>query len=576
MPVLKKSSNSFRSLGCLCLFALPFAGVGVFMGYLTVATLVEWVSMRSWVRVDAEIVSVNLQQNSGSDSTTYEVTASYRYVYDGQEYTGSRVALHAGSDNIGDYHQNTYRELSGYRGETFRCFVDPSSPTEAVLYRDLRYGLVGFYLLFVVLFGGAGFGLVAAGLVGSRKTKRHEELEALHPDEPWLQNEDWHEGRIHSSTKAAFITSAVFAGVWNLISMPVVVFAHEQIFDPDNRVALVALLFPVVGIGLVVWAARSLIRWRKFGESIFEMRTIPGVIGGPLEGTIRTSVNVRPEAGFDVMLSSIHRYRSGSGKSRSTHEKVLWQKLYRAALDRSSAGIPIAFQVPYDCEPTEDADADNQRIWKLEVKAEVEGVDYHVQFEVPVFRTEHSSPLAPDPSDGVDPPFRVDVPLAEQLRKSGARVEHLASGRRFVFPMARHVGSALALTLFFAVLTGITVGPWYSDAPRLFPWVFGLFDVLIFLGVLDMWFFSSRIDVREGGLSFAAGLFGGRRRELSRTDIEKVAPKRGMQSGNKLFYQIEILEHGGKTHVAAKRLPDLDTAERLAAEIEKILGDKLN
>ena len=414
--------------------------------------------------------------------------------------------------------------------------------------------------------------MVAAGLYGSRKAKRHEELEALHPDEPWLHNNDWHEGRIRSSTKAAFITSAVFASVWNLISMPVVVFAHEQIFDPDNRIALVALLFPVVGIGLVVWAARSLIRWRKFGESIFEMRTIPGVIGGPLEGTIRTSVDIRPQAGFDVMLSSVHRYRSGSGKNRSTHEEVLWQKSYRIALDRSGSGIPIAFQVPYDCAPTDDADSDNQRIWKLEVKAEVKGVDYHVQFEVPVFRTEHSSTLAPDPSDDVDSSFRVEVPLAEQLRKSGARVEHLASGRRFVFPMARHVGTALALTLFFAVWTGISVGLWYSDAPRLFPWIFGLFDVLIFLGVLDMWFYSSRIDVRPGRLSIAAGLFGSGRRELTRTDIAKVAPKRGMQSGNKLFYQLEIRERDGKTHVAAKRLPDLDTAERLAAEIETILG----
>ena len=382
------------------------------MGYLTVATLVEWMSMRSWVRVDAEIVSVNLQQNSGSDSTTYEVTASYRYVVNGQEYSGSRVALHSGSDNIGHHHRDAYAELSGYRGKTFRCFVDPSSPSDAVLYRDLRYGLVGFYLLFVVLFGGAGFGMIAAGLYGSRKAKRHEELEALHPDEPWLQNEDWNEGRIRSSTKAAFITSAVFAGVWNLLSMPVVVFAHEQIFDPDNRIALVALLFPIVGVGLVVWAARSFIQWRKFGESIFEMRTIPGVIGGPLEGTIRVSADIRPGAGFDVMLSSVHRYRSGSGKNRSTHQDVLWQKSYRVALDRSGPGIPIAFQVPYDCEPTDDGDSDNQRIWKLEVKAEVLGVDYHVEFEVPVFRTEHSSTHAPDPSDGVDPPFRVDVPLS--------------------------------------------------------------------------------------------------------------------------------------------------------------------
>ena len=571
MPVPKKNS-SWTGLGCLCLFALPFAGVGVFMGYLTAATLVEWVAMRSWVPVEAEIVSVNLQQNSGSDSTTYEVTASYRYVVNGREYTGSRVALHSGSDNIGDYHHDIYAELSGYRGETFRCFVDPHSPSDAVLFRDLRVGLLGFYMLFVVLFGGAGVGMIAAGLSGSRKEKRRDELEAAYPDEPWLQNEDWNEGRIRSSTKAAFITAAVFAGVWNVISMPVLVFAHDEIFDPDNRIALVALLFPAIGIGLFVWAARSLIRWRKFGESTLELRTIPGVIGGPVEGTIRTSVDIRPQTGFDVTLSSIHRYRSGSGKNRSTREKVLWQKSYRVALDRSGAGIPIAFQVPYECEATDGGDSDNQRIWKLEVKADVVGVDYHVEFEVPVFRTEHSSEHAPEPRDEVEPPFRVDVPLAEQLRKSGARVEHLLSGKRFVFPMARHVGAALGLTLFFAVWTAISVGLWYSDAPRLFPWLFGLFDVLIFLGVADMWFFSSRIEVREGRLSFAAGLFGGRRRELGRADIENVAAKRGMQSGNRLFYQIEIVERGGKTHVAAKRLPDLDTAERLAAEIRVILG----
>lgn len=541
------------------------------MGYLTAATLVEWVSMQSWVPVDAEIVSVDLEQSSGSDSTTYRVTASYRYVVNGREYAGSRVALHTGSDNIGNYHHDIYAELSGYRGKTFRCFVDPRSPSDAVLYRDLRFGLLGLYMVFVVLFGGAGFGLIAAGLYGSRKAKRDEEREAAYPDEPWLQNEDWADGRIRSSTRATFITAAVFAGVWNLISMPVLVFAHDEIFDPDNRIALVALVFPVIGVGLLVWVARSLIRWRKFGESTFAMQTIPGVIGGPLEGTIRTSVDIRPETGFDVTLSSIHRYRSGSGKNRSTHEEVLWQKSYRVALDRSGAGIPVAFQVPYECEATDDGDSDNQRIWKLDVKADVSGVDYDVEFEVPVFRTEHSSPLAPEPRDEVEPPFRVDVSLDERLRSSGARVEHLVSGKRFVFPMARHVGAAVGLTLFCAVWTAISVGLWYSDAPRLFPWVFGVFDVLIFLGVADMWFFSSRIEVQEGKLSFAAGWFGGRRRELTRGDIEKIVAKRGMQSGNKLFYQLEILEHGGKTRVAAKRLPDLDTAERLADEIEKIL-----
>ncbi len=573
MPAQKKRSR-WGSVGCLFLFALPFAGVGVFMGYLTATAIVDWYSMRSWVRVDAELVAVNLREHSDSDSTTYEVTASYRYFHDTREYTGSRVGLHGGADNIGDYHRDLYSELSSRRGKTVSCFVDPDDPSQAVLHRGLRFELVGFYLLFVILFGGAGFGIMATGLYGSRALKREEALKALHPEEPWLHKQEWQEGRIRSSTRAAFIASAVFAGTWNLISLPVLVFAHEQVFDPDNRIALIALMFPAVGAGLAFWAGRSFVRWRKFGESTFEMRTLPGVIGGPLEGTLRTSVDVRPENGFEVTLSSIRRYRSGSGKNRRTTENVLWQSSYHVARDRSHGGVPLAFHVPFECSPTDVDDTDNQKIWRLEVAASVRGVDYHVQFDVPVFRTEYSSTEPAEEAGANAAParaYRIEVPLAQQLIKSGARVEQTTSGKRFVFPMARHLGTAAGLSVFFVVWSAICVGLWVSDAPRLFPWVFGLFDALLLLGVLDVWFFSSHIEVRPGGLTYAAGLFGGRRRHLSSSDVEKVGPKRGMQSGNKLFYQLEIRERDGSARVAAKRLPDLDTAERLAKEIESIL-----
>ena len=573
MPAEKKSSNA-TGLGCLFVIALPFAGVGVFTGYLTVAALAEWMSMRSWEPVDATLVAVELQEHRGSDSATYEVTASYHYTYESTEYTSSRVGLHRGADNIGDYHHDVYAELASHRGRVVTCFVDPADPSNAVLNRELRFGLLGFYLVFVVLFGGVGFGLMAAGFYGSRMLERAEALQALHPDEPWLHDEQWHEGRIRSSTRAAFVGRALFAFGWNSISLPVVFLGHEEIFDPSNRVALVALLFPIIGAGLAVWAARGFARWRSFGESTFELRTLPGVIGGALEGTLRTSVDVRAEEGFDVTLSSIHRCCSGSGKNRSTRENVLWQQTYRVALDSSRDGVPVSFHVPYECEPTDVRDVDNQKIWRLEIAARVRGVDYHAQFDVPVFRTEHSSP---EPVGVVAAPgvgsrtFSVEVPLEQQLARSGARIDNTTTGRRYLFPMARHVGTAMALSCFFVVWTAVCVGLWMSDAPRLFPWVFGLFDVLIFLGVLDLWFFSSHIDVRPSGLSYAAGLFGGRRRELAGADVEEVVAKRGMQSGNKLFYQLEIRERGGKVHVAAKRLSDLDTAARLAKEIENIL-----
>jgi hypothetical protein len=63
----------------------------------------------------------------------------------------------------------------------------------------------------------------------------------------------------------------------------------KEFFDKGNKLAVLGLLFPAVGAGLLVWAVRATLRWRKFGSSTFEMTTLPGVIGGPLRGTIHTA-----------------------------------------------------------------------------------------------------------------------------------------------------------------------------------------------------------------------------------------------------------------------------------------------
>ncbi|TDI37418.1 MAG: hypothetical protein E2P02_22800 [Acidobacteria bacterium] len=203
--------------------------------------------------------------------------------------------------------------------------MNPANPTEAVLYRDLRWELIGFYFIFVVVFGGAGFGLMAAGLFGGKKAKREAELQERHPDEPWKHKEAWATGKIVSTTKPVLVMSAIFAVVWNAISSPLW-FMVPEIVENENKLALLAFMFPVVGVGLIFWALRNFVRYKKFGESVFEMRTLPGVIGGPLAGTIQTTVNVRPEDGFELTLSSVRIRQTGSGKNRSTHETVLWQK----------------------------------------------------------------------------------------------------------------------------------------------------------------------------------------------------------------------------------------------------------
>src|SRR5688572_7926229 len=86
----------------LFLFGLVFLGVGLSVGYFFVLSdLRAWLGARDYIPVQAELLHVELKTHHGSKSTTYETKARYRYTVAGQRYTGERVAIGDGADNIG-------------------------------------------------------------------------------------------------------------------------------------------------------------------------------------------------------------------------------------------------------------------------------------------------------------------------------------------------------------------------------------------------------------------------------------------------------------------------------------------
>ncbi len=85
------------------LFALPFSGVGAWMGYSIGANLTDAWQMEQWVQVRGTLLRAGYETHSGDDSYTYEAYADYTYVYGGQQYSNDRVAIAGGADNIGDY-----------------------------------------------------------------------------------------------------------------------------------------------------------------------------------------------------------------------------------------------------------------------------------------------------------------------------------------------------------------------------------------------------------------------------------------------------------------------------------------
>ncbi len=547
------------------------------MGYAIVSSLVKWQAMKSWVEVPAFITQTNLDVNSDSDSTSYKITATYTYTYNDKSYTGSKVSMHSGSDNIGSFHKRTYDQLSKYKnsGEHFRCYVNPANPSESILFRTPRLEKLGFYMIFTLIFGGFGYGLLYGVIRGIGTKRQEDQLKSLYQNEPWLWKTQWKDGIIHSQSKSKLTVSIIFALFWNLISTPILFIIPGEL-QKGNKPVLIALLFPFVGIILAVWAIRNLLQWLKFGDSTFVMDTRPGIIGGPLKGEIHTKVNIKPENGFHLTLSCINRVTTGSGKQHNTKEHVRWQDTCDIAreiyeYDPSHSVIPVLFHIPYDIPETNDDSPNNRIFWRLEISAKVPGVDYAASFEVPVFKTPQSSKdfiLDKSSIAAYQMPFDSEA----AFKAEGIRVEpSVTGGKCYVFPAARNKGAAFSTFVFLLIWTGAVVFLYKVKAPLIFPIVFGFFELLLIWLFLDMLLFRSRADVCHKSLSIQKGIFSLKKNQLDFSDIDRLEIKSGMTYGNKLYYNLNVVLKGGKKHLIAKNLSSRHIAENLTKEMEKIL-----
>lgn len=576
---MKNTMKRAPGTGCLILFALPFAGVGVFMVGLTARTISKSVTARSWDQTPCRIESV--EARSSSEGNASETKATYTYDFGGRSYTGSRVSVHGGGDNIGSFQQRVRRELEEHRrkDEPFTCYVDPDNPAESVLYPKVRLEMIAFYLVFGVIFGGVGFGLIFGALWAGRKVQRAESRKLQMPDEPWRWREDWANGEARSSNKGGAMGILLFAVFWNLISVPIAVMVLlQETIRGGDRAALFVLIFPAVGLLLAGWAIRKVVQWRKFGTSTFVMASVPGVAGGRLAGVITVPVHILPEDGFHVTVRCIRKTVSGSGKNRHTTERVLWedeQTMKREIFPRdpTRSAVPVLFGIPYDASDTDPSNSDNQVLWRLEVTAAVPGVDYDASFEVPVFHTADSSPdFVLDDSSVRDFLAKRD-PDADLRRAGVVFTQRGAHAAEFYFPPARFPGAGVVSIVFAAVWVGGVVLMLKFHAPIGFPIVFGLFGILIVWGAIDFLLAANRVTVTRDGVRIHGGLLAlGKETIIGEDAIANIKTGGSTQSGSQSYYTIKLERTDGKPVTLAKYIRGKREAETVIEAIRDAIA----
>ena len=533
------------------MFALPFAGVGVWMLWSIGSTVIDAWDMNSWLPAEAHVISAGYTTNSGDDTDTYEAYAQYRYYWNGETFTGDRVSISSGGDNIGDYQTETGRRLSAAQrsGQPITVYVNPAQPSEAIVNRDIRWGMIGFKSIFVFVFGGVGFGLIYAAF---RTPKKTDATLPQYADTPWLLNDKWQTDTIRSSSKATMWAAWGFALFWNLISAPLPFVLFDEVTNKQNYIALVGLLFPLVGIGLLWWAIARSLEWRRFGPAPFRMDPFPGSIGGHVGGAIDLNLPFDPQARFQLTLTNIYSYESGSGKHRSRKETAEWQDKLVAHAEPSSSGTRLTFRfdVPEELNESDaQRDGKSYHLWRLNLNAVLDGPDIDRDYEIPVYATAQQSRWvsataarnARGEQDKID-----DAAVIKAVNiRSGA------VGRELVYPMGRNLGSSLVGFIIGGIFAGAGGFLIVSEGQTLFGGVFGFVGSAIAIGSLYMMFNS--LEVSQDGMSIRTvrRILGVpiKRRSMRRNDFVRFSRSTSMQSqsGNKhvVYYSIQAVDHQG-------------------------------
>ncbi|MDJ0905148.1 MAG: DUF3592 domain-containing protein [Woeseiaceae bacterium] len=547
----------------LTLFALPFFGVGVWMLWAIGSAVYDVTRMNDWVQVDARLLSGGYTRHSGDDSDTYEAYAEYAYTVAGRSYVANRVSVSSGADNIGDYQQDIGSELSRAHsnGERILVWVNPDNPAEAVIDRGMRWGLAGFKSIFLIVFGGFGGALL---FYVWRMPPEKDKDDPRYAESPWLLDDAWQTATIRSSSKASMIGMWLFAAVWNLVSAPLPFVLYEEVLEKQNTIALVGLLFPMVGIGLLAWAIRRTLEWRRFGPTPVTLDPFPGSIGGHVGGTIELNEPFDASVEFQLTLTNLKSYVSGSGKNRSRNERAEWQDMIVAHAESSGSGTRLTFRfdVPAGLREADSLrEEDTYYLWRLDLTSELDGTDLNRSFDIPVYATATQSRQLSQLA--VDRGREKQTARDDKAVRNHIRFVTGMGGRSMRYPMLRNFWSHLAGFVVGGAFAAIGAYLVIEEGQRLFGAVFGGIGGLVALGTVYGMFNSLEVARDAGGFTTVRRWLG--------------IPVRRRQMGKHEFHHFEkdsrFQQQGGGKHVMHYNVYAVDRSGRRIVVGEGFRGD---
>jgi hypothetical protein len=546
-----------------------FAGLAVMM-YVGLLPVGKYLLSGQWERVPATVLSSELHRHRSDGSSTYSVTARYRYSYQGQTFTSDQVGLYSGSDNVGDYWQQLSSRLDRARASNraLQAWVNPSNPTQAYLDRTFRWST----LIFGLTFGGV-FALVGAGVMYLMRRGRDPQTVSG-------------TGQYSSREKSGHWLMVGFGAVFILLPSPAYLEVWKEV-SRGNYMILLVLLFPLAGAGIALAGLRMRNNYRFFGPTPLALDPQPGQAGGQVGGSIQLGRALSAEQSVTVWLSCIRCYYSGSGKDRKTRESIRWQNRQRAWCRPVQSGteIQFCFDAPADQPATRERDRSvsgrkDWIRWRVELDGQVQGRTLKRSWDVPVEAGSGSSRYEL-PDSHVEADQRDRKMDALESANQQIEVEQTSEGLHLISRAGRNLGMKLGLLVFGCAFAAVGTFLFVQAAEEGFMLyimgsIFGLIGYPMVLATLytlarrlDAWVRGGEVRNQRRWLGIV--LF---RREGQLLNADQLVLESGMSStsnGRKTEYMTLYAKVDGKKLRLAEGIAGREAGEALREAVLRTL-----
>jgi predicted RNA-binding Zn-ribbon protein involved in translation (DUF1610 family) len=337
-----------------------------------------------WEKVPARIESSSFKVHHEDDGTSYSVRCSYSYNYAGKNYHGSKVEM-VGFSNECD-HRRRYDIINRHKTENkpFDALVNPLDPSQSVLFREITT------TMYIVPMVGLVFGLAGAAVMGRRilatiKTFRWKTALTENPGQPWLVNTRWRSHIQRYNLLPKIFGTFAMTACWCLF-VSCIVIAIFCIYDASLFLKIIACGVCLIPVGTFYSGVYQTIRYIKYGNPELILGQMPFVPGRLNTATLNIPARVITQEAMTVSLKCFRRDREIGEENSSIREHEEFSIDQTVIQDPS--GLPnsilMSFMIPENVQQTH-IGTFPEYAWRISADAKTPGVDFKVQFDVPVY-----------------------------------------------------------------------------------------------------------------------------------------------------------------------------------------------